>query len=117
MASIKGSADVVIIGGGVIGLAIARALALRGVRDINLFETARLGTEASFAAAGMLAPQVEADTQDDFFTLACRSRDMYPSFAEELREETSIDIELDTTGTLYLAFTDQDRKEIERRYE
>jgi len=115
--SISETTDVVIIGGGVIGLAIARALALRGVRDINLFETARLGTEASFAAAGMLAPQVEADTQDDFFTLACRSRDMYPSFAEELREETGIDIELDTTGTLYLAFTDQDRKEIERRYE
>jgi len=115
--SISGTTDVVIIGGGVIGLAIARALALRGVRDINLFETARLGTEASFAAAGMLAPQVEADAQDDFFTLACRSRDMYPSFAEELREETGIDIELDTTGTLYLAFTEQDRKEIDRRYE
>jgi glycine oxidase len=115
--SISGTTNVVIIGGGVIGLSIARALAMRGVRDINLFERAGLGTESSFAAAGMLLPQAAADTQDDFFTLACRSRDMYPSFAEELREETGIDIELDTTGTLYLAFTEQDRKEIERRYE
>ena len=116
MRSIKGSADVVIIGGGVIGLAIARALALRGVRDICLVERAGLGTESSFAAAGMLVPQAEADTEDDFFALACRSRDLYPSFAAALREETGIDVELDTTGTLYLAFTDNDQEEIEKRY-
>ncbi|HKP84323.1 MAG TPA: glycine oxidase ThiO [Pyrinomonadaceae bacterium] len=116
MASIKGSANVVIIGGGVIGLTIARALALRGVRDVCLIERAGLGSEASFAAAGMLLPQVEADAQDDFFTLACRSRDLYPSFAAALNEETGIDIELDTTGTLYLALTEHDQEEIERRY-
>jgi glycine oxidase len=116
MASMKGSANVVIIGGGVIGLTIARALALRGVRDVCLVERAGLGSEASFAAAGMLLPQVEADTQDDFFTLARQSRDMYPSFAAALHEETGIDIELDTTGTLYLALTEHDQQEIEERY-
>src|SRR5215208_1090676 len=117
MRSIKGSADVVIIGGGVIGLAIARALALRGVRDVCLIERAGLGSEASFAAAGMLVPQAEADAPDDFFALACRSRDLYPSFAAALRDETGIDVELDTTGTLYLAFTEHDQQEIEKRYE
>lgn len=116
MASIKGSANVVIIGGGVIGLTIARAIALRGVHDVCLIERAGLGSEASFAAAGMLLPQVEADAQDDFFTLACQSRDMYPSFAAALNEETGIDIELDTTGTLYLALTDHDQQEIDKRY-
>jgi glycine oxidase len=117
MRSIKGSADVVIIGGGVIGLVIARALALRGVLDVCLVERAGLGSEASSAAAGMLVPQAEADAQDDFFTLACRSRDLYPSFAAALREETGIDVELDTTGTLYLALTDHDQEEIRKRYE
>jgi len=117
MASIKGSADVVIIGGGVIGLTIARALALRGVRDVCLIERGGLGTEASFAAAGMLLPQVEADAQDHFFSLACQSRDLYPAFAAALREETGIDVELDTTGTLYLALTEHDQAEIEKRYE
>lgn len=116
MASIKGSADVVIIGGGVIGLAIARGLALRGVREVCLIERATLGTEASFAAAGMLLPQVEADAEDDFFKLACRSRDLYPSFAAALREETGVDVELDTTGTLYLALNEHDHEEIEKRY-
>ncbi len=116
MRSIKGSADVVIIGGGVIGLTIARALALRGVRDVCLVERAGLGAEASSAAAGMLLPQVEANAADDFFALACRSRDLYQSFAAALREETGIDVELDTTGTLYLALTEHDHEEIEKRY-
>jgi len=116
MAYSKGSADVVIIGGGVIGLAIARGLALRGMRDVCLVERGTLGTEASFAAAGMLLPQVEADAEDDFFKLACRSRDLYPSFANDLREETGVDVELDTTGTLYLALNEHDYEEIEKRY-
>src|SRR5574338_625082 len=84
---VKHSAEVVIIGGGVIGLTIARALALRGARDICLIERSTLGHEASFAAAGMLAPQAEANSKDDFFTLACRSRDMYADLAASLREE------------------------------
>jgi glycine oxidase len=112
----KSSCEVVVIGGGVIGLTIARALALRGVRDVCLIERARLGTEASFAAAGMLLPQVEAATKDDFFTLACRSRDLYASFAAALHEETGIGVELDTTGTLYLALNSTDQEEIEKGY-
>ncbi len=116
MAYSKGSADVVIVGGGVIGLAIARGLALRGVRDVCLIERSTLGTEASFAAAGMLLPQVEADAEDDFFSLACTSRELYPSFAAALREETGVDVELDTTGTLYLAFNEEDQEDIEKRF-
>jgi len=111
------SADVVIIGGGIIGLTIARALALRGVRDVILCERAGLGKEASFAAAGMLAPQVEADKDDDFFRLAARSRDLYPTLAAALLEETGIDVELDTTGTLYLALTESDRDENQKRHQ
>ena len=111
------SVDVVIIGGGVIGLAIARNLARKKVGSITLLERGKLGGEASFAAAGMLAPQAEADAADEFFQFCCRSRDLYPELAEELLEETGIDIELDQTGTLYCAFTEEDQKELERRYE
>lgn len=117
MPDIKPRADIAIIGGGVIGLAIARALALRGVRDIQLIERGSLGGESSFAAAGMLAPQAEADLADDFFHFCCQSRDMYPEFARSLHDETGIDIELDTTGTLYLAFTAEDERELRHRYE
>jgi glycine oxidase len=109
-------ADVVIVGGGVIGLGIARSLARRGITDVTVVERATLGSEASSAAGGMLAPQAEADCADSFFQLACSSRDMYPSFALELFEESGVDIELDRTGTLYVAFSEHDQEEIERRY-
>jgi glycine oxidase len=111
----KQTTNVAIIGGGVIGLTIARALALRGVPEISIIERASPGTEASFAAAGMLAPQAEADSNDEFFRFTCQSRDMYANFAATLFEETGVDVELDTTGTLYLALTEHDQSEIDQR--
>ncbi|MDQ2973803.1 MAG: glycine oxidase ThiO [Acidobacteriota bacterium] len=111
------TADVVVVGGGVIGLTVARALALRGVRNVVLIERSSLGAESSWAAAGMLAPQAEADCADEFFHFCCQSRDMYPAFAAALLEESGIDIELEITGTLYLAFTDADVNELEKRFE
>ena len=110
------TAEVAIVGGGVIGLAIARALALRGVRDVLLIERGSLGAESSYAAAGMLAPQAEANRPHEFFQLTCESRDMYPAFAAALLAETGINIELETTGTLYLAFTEHDEAELQKRF-
>jgi glycine oxidase len=116
MSELPQRADVVIVGGGVIGLAVARALAQRGLHNLLLIERAGLGAESSSAAAGMLAPQAEADRPDDLFNLTCQSRDMYPAFAAALREETGIDVEFETTGTLYLAFNEHDATELEGRY-
>ncbi len=108
--------EVLIIGGGVIGLSIARELHMRGVRKITLLEKGRCGEESSWAAAGMLGPQAEADVKDAFFEVCCESRDMYPALAAALLEETGVDIELDRTGTLSLAFTGEDTYELDKRY-
>lgn len=108
--------DVLIIGGGVIGLSIARRLHKKGVREITVLERGAVGQEASYAAAGMLAPHAETDKRDDFFHLCDESNKLYPAFAAELFEETGVDIELDRNGTLYLAFTDEDVKEIRHRF-
>jgi glycine oxidase len=108
---------VVIVGGGVIGLSIARALALRDAGLVTVIEKGEFGREASWAAGGILAPQVEADSSDDFLKLACASRDLYPEFASALLKETGIDIELDTTVTLYVAFSNEEEAEFRRRYE
>ena len=111
------TADVVIVGGGVIGLTIARALRKRGVRDVVLIERGQLGAEASWAAGGILGPQIESDRADDFFQLACASRDLYPAFANALNEESATDVELDAAGTLYLAFTQEEGSKIRHRYD
>jgi len=113
----KQTADIAIVGGGVIGLSIARELALRGVHDVVVVDKGELGKEASWAAGGILGPQVEADRADEFFGLACASRDLYPDFAQVLHAETGIDVELDTTGTLYIAFTEDEEIELLQRFE
>lgn len=109
--------DTLIIGGGVIGLTIARALARRGRQRVAIVEKNSFGHEASWAAGGILAPQIEADADDDFFRLACDSRDLYPQFAAELREETGIETGFDQTGTIYAAFSESDETEFRNRFQ
>ncbi|HEV7891385.1 MAG TPA: glycine oxidase ThiO [Pyrinomonadaceae bacterium] len=109
-------ADVAVVGGGVAGLAAARELG-RGGLSVVVFDAPHDGGPASNAAAGMLAPQSEADRADELFELLCASRDMYVDFAASLREESGVCIELDRTGTLYLAFTEEDEREASKRFE
>lgn len=109
--------EILIIGGGVIGLSIARELHKSGVSSITVLEKGRCGEESSWAAAGMLGPQAEAHEGGAFFDMKVTSREMYPQFAAELLAETGVDIELDRQGTLYLAFTDDDVAEIKKRFE
>lgn len=111
------TSEVLIAGGGVIGLSIARAMRKRGAGKITVIDRSKPGREASYAAAGMLAPQAEADSPDIFFRFCRRSNEMYTRFAEELLGETGVDIELDNEGTLFLAFTESDLEELGRRYE
>ncbi len=111
------NSEVLIVGGGIIGLAIARELHLRGIKEITILESGKIGRESSFAAAGMLAPNIEAERKDDFTKFCAESLNLYTDFAEEIHAETGIDIELDRKGTLYLAFTEEDAQEISRRYE
>jgi glycine oxidase len=111
------NSDILIIGGGIIGLATARALYRKGVSRITILERAAVGAEASHAAAGMLAPNAETEKLDDFFRLCNESNQLYTEFAAELQDETNIDIELDRQGTLYVALTDEDSMEIRRRFE
>jgi len=110
------NSDVLIIGGGVIGLSIARELHKKGVRRIMIVERGKAGKEASFAAAGMLAPNAETEKIDDFYHFCAGSLKLYPDFAADLFEETGVDIELDRSGTLFAAFSDMDSASLRRRF-
>ena len=94
--------DVLILGGGIIGLACAHELAKAGLK-VELLERRSAGAEASLAAAGMLAPLAESPEAGAFFE-ACRdSRDLWACWAATLAEETGMSIEHDTSGTLAVA--------------
>jgi glycine oxidase len=99
------SPDVAIVGGGIIGCALAAELARRGAR-VTVVERGQPGMEASSAAAGMLGPRAEADTPGPFLALGVASLAMYPAAIAALREETGIDPEYQRDGILYVALSD-----------
>jgi glycine oxidase len=103
------SFDVAIIGGGIIGCSLARALAGEGVR-VAVVERGAPGEEASWAAAGMLAPSAEAEQQSPTFTLGRASLERYNHLAPELASETGIDCEYRAVGSLVLFADEQERK-------
>jgi glycine oxidase len=107
--------DVAIVGAGVIGCAIARELALRGFATA-VIDRDEPGTHASWAAAGMLAPLVEADRADPFLHLLRASARLFPGLARALREETGIDVAHASEGTLLLALDPRDDEALERRF-
>lgn len=96
--------DAIIIGGGVIGLSIARQLAIDG-RRVTLLERGVCGAEASWAGAGVLAP-CNPHRRDTIADLRQRSLQLYPAFCKQLREETGIDPEYEPCGELELALDD-----------
>lgn len=95
-------ADVVIIGGGIIGCAIAYNLARRDVSTLVIDKAARVGTEASWAGAGILTSH--ASTHEPYPTLCRASLALYPALADELKAATQIDIEFIRAGTLSVIF-------------
>jgi glycine oxidase len=107
------SSEILIAGGGVIGLAIARELHKRGVQNITIVDRGPVGAEASWAAAGMLAPNIEAPKENAFHRFCTEALEIYPEFAAELLDETGIDIELDRSGTLCIGFGETDDAELE----
>lgn len=105
---------VVVIGGGVMGCATALELSKRGVRDITILERAVPGAEASSAAAGMLAAQVESKNDAERARYV-RARAAYAGWAEELRARTGIDIAYRKTGVLELAPSDAELAHLRAR--
>jgi len=99
--------SVAIIGGGVIGTALACELARRG-RSVLVLERDSPGRRATWAAAGMLSPLSEASTSRELLELADAGLQGYAGFVHTLREATGIDVEYRTNGKLHVAFSDSE---------
>ena len=95
----RASTDVAVVGGGVIGLALARELSSRGA-SVIVIERGRTGEEASSAAAGLLSPQSDAIAPSAFFDLLRESRDLYPDWAAALGEESGVEVGWRRAGVL-----------------
>jgi glycine oxidase len=95
------SADVRVIGGGLIGTSIAWRLAQKGFA-VTVSDAGNLGGEASAAGAGMLSPGSEATRPSAWLDLGVESLRLYPAFLDELHQATGIDVEFQRSGCLIL---------------
>jgi glycine oxidase len=100
-------ADVFIIGGGVIGLAIGWRAAQRGLTVV--IADPEPGQGATHAAAGMLTPIAEAAyAERQIFALGQESLRRYPGFAADLQRSTGLSVGFRQSGTLQVAYDSDD---------
>jgi glycine oxidase len=106
---------VAVVGGGVIGLAVAWRARQRGLEVVVAEREAEVGRGASHAAAGMLAPVGEADPQERaLLHHNLESARRWAAFAAELGDVTGVDVGYRTCGALLVARDADEASHVER---
>lgn len=91
--------EILIIGGGIIGLAIACELKIRGVENVTILSR-NFKEAATHAAAGMLAPRAEQLPKGAMLDLALKSLYLYPQWINKLERITGNDTGYLPTGII-----------------
>ncbi len=105
------TADVVVVGGGAIGLSIAFALTCAGMRPIVL-DQRDLGREASWAGAGIIPPAGENRPRRALAALQWASASLYPEWSAWLADETGVDVGYRRSGGVEVAFTETEEHDL-----
>ncbi|HUJ77190.1 MAG TPA: FAD-dependent oxidoreductase, partial [bacterium] len=106
-----------IIGAGVVGLGIGWQLAKHG-EPVTILERGQAGQEASWAAAGMLAPATEVHYQEDRnLQLGLESMRRYPEFVAEVEAAAGMDVDYRTEGALAVGLTADDAADLRALYD
>src|SRR4029450_1820998 len=95
----RSDGDVLIVGAGIIGCAVACELAARGAR-VEILETRDVGQGATQASAGVLAPYIEAHEGGALLDLTVRSLDLYDHWIAKVRTDSGIAVEYRRSGSL-----------------
>jgi len=110
--------EVVVVGGGIVGLTVAWQARRLGAA-VSVIERDTVGAATSHVAAGMLAPAAEVEfgaAGRRLLGLGLRSAEMWPAFAHELAEASGVQLGLRRTGTLLLARDEDEVGELERAF-
>lgn len=108
------TSDVIVVGGGIIGLSVAYALR-RAQMQVTLVERGVVGREASWAAAGYLSFQGDSMTPGPRLDLMRASRLMYDGWIEELAEYSAADTGFWRCGLLEVCTTEAEAQEAQAR--
>ena len=106
------TSDVVIVGGGVAGCAVAYYLALAGVKS-TIIEREGLGTQASGYSAGGLNPLQGLGVPGPLSGLSIESYRMHLNLWDGLKEQTGIDYEGHIVTLLQVAFDENEASDLE----
>src|SRR4051812_28329797 len=97
--------DIIIVGAGIVGAAIAYELARRGA-SVEIVDERPIGMGATQASAGVLAPYIEAPRDGPLLDLTVRSLDLYDPFVERVPADSGVPVSYRRTGTLDIATND-----------
>src|SRR6476660_4556293 len=81
--------DIIVVGAGIVGCAIAYELASRGV-SVEIVDDRPVGMGATQASAGVLAPYIEAREGSPLLDLTVRSLGLFDAFVERVAAESGI---------------------------
>src|SRR5947209_4231827 len=112
--NMQATTDVVIIGGGIIGCAIAYFLRKLD-RDVLVLEKGEIGSQASSASAGLLAPLGSLAGPGQFADLLLESWAMFPSLVPELEETSGLSLAYEQTGSLRIVRNSKNATNLRKR--
>src|SRR5262247_1914400 len=95
--------DIIVIGAGIIGCAVAHELARRGA-SVEVIDDRPVGMGATQASAGVLAPYIEARDDSPLLDFAVRSLELYDEFIARVSSDSGTAIPYRRTGTLDVAY-------------
>ena len=105
MRNVVRSSDIVVVGAGVVGAAVAYELTRRGA-SVSIVDARAPGAGATQASGGMLAPYTEAAEGGPLLTLGARSRGLFRSLVEDVHADSGIEVNYRECGSLHVAHAD-----------
>jgi glycine oxidase len=94
--------DIIVVGAGIVGCAVAYELARRGA-SVQIVDERAAGMGATHAAAGILAPHIEMSSPTAFLDLAIRSLNLFDDFIARTQADSGMSVLYRRTGTLQVA--------------
>ncbi len=99
--------DIIVVGAGIVGCAVAYELACRGA-SVEIVDERPVGMGATQASAGVLAPYIEAREGSPLLDLTVRSLGLFDHFMERVSADSGVTVPYHRTGTLDIATTDDE---------
>jgi glycine oxidase len=106
--------DIIVIGAGIVGCAVAEELSRRGA-SVEIVDDRPVAMGATQASAGVLAPYIEATEGSALLELTVRSLDLYDAFVARVSAATGVAVLYRRTGTIDVAMTEAEMRTLESR--